>query len=209
MTEAAERSAAEAQLKLLQSQLEPHMLFNTLANLRVLIGTDPARAQAMLDRLIAFLRATLTASRSGSHALADEFERVGDYLALMAVRMGPRLRVQVDLPESLRQLPVPPLLLQPLVENCIRHALEPKVQGGRIDLSAARDGDVLLLRVRDTGIGLANVAPSNGTKFGLRQVRERLATLYGARASLTLEEAPGDEGGTLATVRLPLQQSPS
>ena len=88
---AAERSAAEAQLKLLQSQLEPHMLFNTLANLRVLIGTDPARAQAMLDRLIAFLRATLTASRSGSHALADEFDRLGDYLALMAVRMGPRL----------------------------------------------------------------------------------------------------------------------
>jgi len=209
LTQAAERSAAESQLKLLQSQLEPHMLFNTLANLRVLIGTDPARAQAMLDRLIAFLRATLAASRSGSHALADEFERIGDYLALMAVRMGPRLTVRVDLPESLRALPVPPLLLQPLVENSIRHALEPKVQGGRIDLSAARDGDALVLRVRDTGIGLANVPASNGTKFGLRQVRERLAALYGARASLTLEEAPGEEGGTLATVRLPLQQSPS
>jgi len=209
MTVAAERSAAEAQLKLLQSQLEPHMLFNTLANLRVLIGTDPARAQAMLDRLIAFLRATLSASRSGSHALADEFDRLGDYLALMAVRMGPRLSVHVELPDSLRALPVPPLLLQPLVENSIRHALEPKVQGGRIDLSARRDGDMLVLCVRDTGIGLAHVPPSNGTKFGLRQVRERLATLYGTRASLTLEEAPGAEGGTLATVRLPLQQSPA
>ena len=209
MTVAAERSAAEAQLKLLQSQLEPHMLFNTLANLRVLIGSDPARAQAMLDRLIAFLRATLSASRSGSHALADEFDRLGDYLALMAVRMGPRLSVHVELPDSLRALPVPPLLLQPLVENSIRHALEPKVQGGRIDLSARRDGDTLVLCVRDTGIGLAHVPPSNGTKFGLRQVRERLATLYGTRASLTLEEAPGAEGGTLATVRLPLQQSPA
>ncbi|HEX6240893.1 MAG TPA: histidine kinase, partial [Polyangiales bacterium] len=208
LTEAAERSAAESQLQLLQSQLEPHMLFNTLANLRVLIGTDPARAQAMLDRLIAFLRATLAASRSGAHALADEFAHLDDYLALMAVRMGPRLRVQVDLPESLRALPVPPLLLQPLVENAIRHALEPKVQGGLIDLSAAREGDTLVLRVRDTGIGLTHVPPSNGTRFGLRQVRERLATLYGTRASLTLEEAPGDEGGTLATVRLPLQQSP-
>jgi hypothetical protein len=206
-TEAAQRSAAESQLMLLQSQLEPHMLFNTLANLRVLIGSDPARAQAMLDRLIAFLRATLSASRSGSHALADEFARIGDYLALMAVRMGPRLNVRVDLPEGLRALPVPPLLLQPLVENCIQHALEPKVEGGRIDLSAARDGDTLVLRVRDTGIGLANVPPSNGTRFGLRQVRERLAALYGTRASLTLEEAPGDEGGTLATVQLPLQPS--
>jgi hypothetical protein len=209
MTQAAERSATESQLKLLQSQLEPHMLFNTLANLRVLIGTDPARAQAMLDRLIGFLRATLAASRSGSHALADEFQHIGDYLELMAVRMGPRLSVRVDLPESLRALPVPPLLLQPLVENSIRHALEPQVQGGRIDLSAAREADTLVLRVRDTGIGLANVPASNGTKFGLRQVRERLSALYGARASLTLEEAPGDEGGTLATVRLPLQQSAS
>ena len=115
----------------------------------------------------------------------------------MAVRMGPRLSVRVELPDALRALPVPPLLLQPLVENCIRHALEPKVQGGRIDLSAARDGDTLVLRVRDTGVGLAHVPASNGTEFGLRQVRERLAALYGARASLTLEEAPGDEGGTL------------
>jgi LytS/YehU family sensor histidine kinase len=98
-------------------------------------------------------------------------------------------------------------LLQPLVENSIRHALEPKVQGGRIDLSATCEADTLVLRVRDTGIGVANVPPSNGTKFGLRQVRERLATLYGSRASLSLEPAPGDEGGTLATVRLPLQQS--
>src|SRR5262249_19149067 len=98
LTEAAQRSAAEAQLKLLQSQLEPHMLFNTLANLRVLIGSDPERAQAMLDRLIAFLRATLAASRRGSHPLADEFARVDDYLALIAVRMGARLRVQLDLP---------------------------------------------------------------------------------------------------------------
>ena len=134
--EAAQRSAAEAQLKLLQSQLEPHMLFNTLANLRVLIGADPVRAQTMLDRLIAFLRATLAASRSGSHALADEFARIDDYLALMAVRMGARLAVRIELPAALRELPVPALLLQPLVENAIRHGLEPKVDGGRIEVRA-------------------------------------------------------------------------
>jgi LytS/YehU family sensor histidine kinase len=133
----------------LQSQLEPHMLFNTLANLRVLIGADSVRAQTMLDRLIAFLRATLAASRSGSHSLANEFARIEDYLALMAVRMGPRLAVRIELPDALRALPVPALLLQPLVENAIRHGLEPKVSGGRIEVSAHREADALVLDVRD------------------------------------------------------------
>ena len=100
LAEAAQRQAAEHQLRLLQSQLEPHMLFNTLANLRVLIGLDATRAQAMLDRLIAYLRATLQASRMAAHPLATEFERVDDYLALMAVRMGARLQVSLDLPDG-------------------------------------------------------------------------------------------------------------
>ena len=99
-----ERDAAEARLKLLEAQLEPHMLFNTLANLRVLIALDPTRAQAMLDHLIAYLRATLTASRATHHPLADEFDRLRDYLELMAVRMGPRLRYTLDLPDALRQV---------------------------------------------------------------------------------------------------------
>ncbi|HEU5294859.1 MAG TPA: histidine kinase [Burkholderiaceae bacterium] len=206
--EAAQRSAAEAQLKLLQSQLEPHMLFNTLANLRVLIGADPARAQTMLDRLIAFLRATLAASRSGTHKLADEFARIDDYLALMAVRMGPRLAVRIELPDALRDTPVPALLLQPLVENAIRHGLEPKVDGGRVEVSARREADALVLAVRDTGVGLADSAAEHDGRFGLRQVRERLATLHGARASLTLHAAPDTEGGTLAAVRLPLATAP-
>ncbi len=206
--EAAQRSAAEAQLKLLQSQLEPHMLFNTLANLRVLIGADPARAQTMLDRLIAFLRATLAASRSGSHSLADEFARIDDYLALMAVRMGARLAVRIDLPAALRELPVPALLLQPLVENAIRHGLEPKVDGGRIEVRARREGDALVLEVRDTGGGLSADHPDDSSRFGLRQVRERLAALYGGRASLTLQAAQDDQGGVLARLRLPLPDAP-
>jgi sensor histidine kinase YesM len=208
-TEAAQRSATEAQLKLLQSQLEPHMLFNTLANLRVLIGTDPARAQTMLDRLIAFLRATLAASRSGSHALTDEFARIDDYLALMAVRMGPRLDVRIELPAALRELQVPALLLQPLVENAIRHGLEPQVDGGRVEVSARRESDGLVLEVRDTGGGLSAGHPGDdGSRFGLRQVRERLAALYGERASLTLQAAGDDQGGVLARIRLPLPGAP-
>jgi signal transduction histidine kinase len=231
--EAAQRQAAEHQLRLLQSQLEPHMLFNTLANLRVLIALDASRAQDMLDHLIAYLRATLQASRAAEHPLATEFQRLADYLALMAVRMGPRLQVQLDLPEALRQVPVPPLLLQPLVENAIQHGLEPHVEGGRISVQAELQGAQLVLTVRDTGAGLpatrgdaAATAPARprssadaaadastdttrpaGTGFGLAQVRERLATLHGSRASLTLQPAGDTEGGTRATVRLPMPAS--
>jgi two-component sensor histidine kinase len=203
--EAARRAAVETQLKLLQSQLEPHMLFNTLANLRALIATEPARAQAMLDRLISFLRATLSASRSGEmHALAAEFERLDDYLALMAVRMGARLAVRLDLPEELRALAVPPLLLQPLVENAIRHGLEPKVDGGRIDVSARRVGGRLRLAVRDSGVGLRAGMARTDTPFGLQQVRERLAATFGGTARLTVE--PADGGGTVATIEWPLPE---
>jgi sensor histidine kinase YesM len=200
--EQAERLAAEQRLQLLASQLEPHMLFNTLANLRVLIGVDPPRAQAMLDRLIAFLRSTLSASRSTLHPLATEFERVGDYLALMGIRMGSRLQTQLLLPDALRDVGVPPLLLQPLMENSIKHGLEPKVAGGRIEVSARRDGEMLVLSVHDSGIGLGASGLPGDTHFGLQQVRERLRTLYGSRAALELQDAAG--GGTLAQIRLPL-----
>lgn len=204
-TQAAMRAAAENQLKLLESQLEPHMLFNTLANLRVLIGTDPPRAQHMLDRLIDFLRATLEASRQGTYPLSSEFARIGDYLELMQVRMGPRLAFRLDLPPGLVNLPVPPLLLQPLVENAIRHGLEPKVSGGRLMVSAAREGDMLTLTVRDTGVGLGPLPLQPGdASFGMRHVRERLATLYGGAASFELANATDEEGGTLAVVRLPV-----
>ncbi len=202
--QAAQRQAAENQLRLLQSQLEPHMLFNTLANLRVLIGLDPARAQAMLDHLIAFLRATLNASRNSLHPLSSEFTHLADYLALMAVRMGPRLAVQLNLPDELATVQVPPLLLQPLVENAIKHGLEPQVDGGRIDVTARHVGDRLHLAVRDTGAGLGGMPSAAGTSFGLEQVRARLATLYGTRATLTLQAATDAQGGTLAHIELPL-----
>ena len=199
--ERAQRQAAEQQLMLLESQLEPHMLFNTLANLRALIGVDADRAQAMLDRLIAFLRASLAGSRERFHPLADEFSRLADYLALMQIRMGPRLQMRFELPPEVAAALVPPLLLQPLVENSIKHGLEPKVAGGRIEVVARREGDVLVISVRDDGIGPGPETPGVAS-FGLAHVRERLATLYGARASFAFEPAGGGEG-TLASVRLP------
>ncbi|MDP1648689.1 MAG: histidine kinase [Rubrivivax sp.] len=211
--------ALENQLKLLQSQLEPHMLFNTLANLRVLIGIDPPKAQAMLDRLIGFLRATLAASRSETHPLADEFARVGDYLALMQVRMGARLQVSLNLPDELRDCAVPPLVLQPLAENAIKHGLEPRVEGGRICVRARRVGAELELSVRDTGVGLsrgslamespasAAVAGSAGAdagRYGTAHVRTRLQAMFGQRARFELQPAGDDEGGTLALIVLPV-----
>jgi two-component sensor histidine kinase len=182
----ARQHASEARLKLLETQLEPHMLFNTLANLRALIGTDPQRAQQMLDHMIAYLRATLNGSRSTTHTLQTEFDRLRDYLELMAVRMGPRLRYTLDLPADLAQQPVPTLLLQPLVENAIKHGLEPKLEGGSITVRARQQGGWMTLDVLDTGVG-----PPQGSAaldgFGLAQVRERLAAAYGHQSAIELE----------------------
>lgn len=203
-----QRQATEARLKLLETQLEPHMLFNTLANLRVLIQTDPPRAVAMLDRLNDYLRATLRGSRTdaaaGSHTLADECARLGDYLELMAVRMGPRLAFGFDLPADLQAHPVPPLLLQPLVENAIRHGLEPRVEGGRIDVTARREGQTLRIDISDTGVGMAPFAERTDTDggFGLAQVRERMASLPGGAGTVQLTSQPGQ--GTTVRLTLPL-----
>jgi hypothetical protein len=196
----AQRHADEARLKLLETQLEPHMLFNTLANLRALIAVDPARAQQMLDHIIAYLRATLDGSRAATHPLASEFDRLRDYLELMAIRMGPRLAYTLDLPAELADVPVPTLLLQPLVENSIQHGLEPKVEGGRIEVRARREGDRVLIEVRDSGVG-AGVGSSGGKGFGLVQIRDRLAALHGPRASLDFSS---DAAGAHARIALPL-----
>jgi two-component sensor histidine kinase len=197
----AHRHANDARLKLLEAQLEPHMLFNTLANLRALIGADPRQAQEMLDHMIAYLRATLSASRSTTHSLQAEFDRLRDYLELMAIRMGPRLQYSLELPPELAQVPVPALLLQPLVENSVQHGLEPKVEGGRVTVSARRENGQLILEVADTGVGPSGATP-DGKGFGMTQARERLATLHGGAAAIDFAPAPG--GGASTVLHLPL-----
>jgi signal transduction histidine kinase len=208
-----QQQATEARLRLLETQLEPHMLFNTLANLRALITVDPDKAVDMLDRLNGYLRATLRASRSSEaeqrpHTLQDEFDRLADYLELMAVRMGPRLRYTLSLPPALAAHPLPALLLQPLVENAIRHGLEPHVDGGEITVEAQSQGNELVLTVGDTGAGCLG-EPSSGAEssgFGLAQVRERLLTAFGPAPKgverLHWQSAP--QQGTHITLRLPL-----
>ncbi|MES2633562.1 MAG: histidine kinase [Pseudomonadota bacterium] len=200
----ARKHADEARLKMLETQLEPHMLFNTLANLRALISVDPERAQTMLDHMIAYLRATLDASRTTTHSLQSEFDRLRDYLELMAIRMGPRLTYDLQLPAELADQPVPALLLQPLVENSIKHGLEPKLEGGTITVTARRDGGDLVLEVHDTGAGSsptgsASVATKSG--YGMGNVRDRLRTLHGDRASLAFVASA--DAGARNVLRIP------
>ena len=152
------------------------------------------------------MRATLGASRSTEHPLQAEFDRLRDYLALMAVRMGPRLRYTLDLPDDLAQQPVPTLLLQPLVENSITHGLEPQVEGGHITVQARREGARLVLTVTDSGVGLDMPTTHAGGGFGLAQVRERLATAYGTQG--TIELIAGSAVGTCARVIFPLKNAP-
>lgn len=204
-TEAAQRQAVETQLQLLRAQLDPHMMFNTLANLHALIDADPPRAQAMLEHLITFLRATLQGSRALSHPLRDEFARLQDYLALMQIRMGPRLQIDVDLPPQFASIHVPTLLLQPLVENAIKHGLESSRGKGQLTVRARQQDQHLLLDVINTGRTLSEEdAASSGPGFGLQSVRERLRSAYGQDISLEMVPGPGGEG-TRVTVRMPLQ----
>jgi hypothetical protein len=200
---AIEKQAMQAQLQLLQAQIEPHMLFNTLANLQGLIAIDPPRAQHMLEQLILYLRATLSSSRAEKTTLANEFSLTEAYLGLMSLRMGPRLSYALQLPDTLRHMPVPPMLLQPLVENAIKHGLEPKIGSGHLEVRAVQEADLLKLIVADTGLGLeASPAKHSGTQVGLANVRERMQALYGQRASLSL--LPNTPSGVIAQLAIPL-----
>ncbi len=196
------RQALQAQLQLLQAQIEPHMLFNTLANLQGLIGLDPARAQQMLDQLIVYLRATLSSSRVEVTTLAQEFALMDAYLGLMSVRMGERLAFTLDLPAELRGAHIPPMLLQPLIENAITHGLEPKIEGGRIVVSAAARDGKLHVSVRDDGLGLGAPSAKSGTHLGVANTRSRLNAIHGEQASLSLSANP--DGGAHAELTLPL-----
>jgi anti-sigma regulatory factor (Ser/Thr protein kinase) len=201
-----ERQALQAQLRVLQAQIEPHMLFNTLANLQGLIAIDPLQAGKMLDQLIQYLRATLSVSRAETTTLEQEFSALEAYLGLMAVRMGARLAYRCSLPDELRAARLPTMLLQPLVENAIVHGLEPKVDGGMVNLEAARRGDLLEITVRDTGLGLDRPAlpqGHGGGGVGLSTTRERLQVLYGERAGVDLLPSPPQ--GALVRLTLPLE----
>ena len=198
---AAEREATLARMQLLVAQVEPHFLYNTLAHVVSLVDTEPPVAKRMLDRLIVLLRATASAA-GGTSTLGAQAELLRAYLELIALRMGPRLAWAIDIPGELAGLPLPPMLLQPVVENAIKHGLEPKIEGGRVDVSARREGDRLLLVVTDSGLGVPAMRDPSSTGLGLPNLRARLAALYGNAAALTLaDHAPT---GTRVTIAIPV-----
>jgi len=201
----AARMLAEAQLRALQAQIEPHFLYNTLANVVSLIDSQPLHAKRMLERFIDYLRASLAASRADSATLGAELELACAYLDVLGVRMGERLRWRIEADDAARALPIAPMLIQPLVENAVMHGLEPKVDGGAIVLHAAVVDDVLRVEVRDSGRGLVAAPPRPGGGVGLSNLRARVRQLHGPGARLELLDNPG--GGVVARLILPLLQN--
>ena len=196
-----ERQAVTARLQALQAQIEPHFLFNTLANVVSLIDSDPVRGRGMLMQLIDLLRSSLAASRGQQGTLGQELALLTPYLEILKVRMGSRLDYSIDVAADLHGASLPPLTLQPLVENAVRHGLEPKVTGGRVQVSARVHDGELCIEVADDGVGFS---PQAGSGVGLANVRERLRSQYGPAARFTVEEA---SPGTRVRLSLPLQQS--
>ena len=194
------REETEQQLQLLQAQIEPHFLFNTLANLRRLYRMQPDAGAQMFARLQHYLQSALPQLRRRHAPLGDELTLLHAYLDLFQVRMGERLRYAVDVPTALRECDFPPVLLLTLVENALKHGLDPKPGGGRVDIRAHLEGNQLCVEVADDGVGFGG-ASTGGTGVGLVNVRRRLATLYGARAGFELVAQAG--GGVVARVRLP------
>jgi signal transduction histidine kinase len=179
--------ANEAQLRLLQGQIEPHFLFNTLANIESLMDSDPACARAMLEAFTDYLRAGLSQMRLGDTTLGAELEMGQRYLELMRIRMGQRLDFHIEADADVRAIALPALLLQPLVENAIQHGLEPKLEGGQVRVTARAEGGQLRLQVRDNGLGSAAARqPRRGNGVATANLRGRLQARYGNAASLNL-----------------------
>ncbi len=199
-----QRQVTEAQLRLLQAQIEPHFLFNTLANVQGLMDYEPAQARRMLDAFTDYLRASLQQMRAEDVSLGQELALVQSYLTVMQCRMGTRLQTRIEVPDELHAARIPPLLLQPLVENALHHGLEPQVRGGTVLLRARPQGAGFVLEIEDNGVGLAHSLrhPRRGNGVALKNIRDRLLAAYGPRAQLQIEAAASGRG-TCVRLSLP------
>lgn len=199
-----EKQLMQAQMRMLQAQIEPHFLFNTLATIQSLIGRSPEKANLMMDNFIAYLRQSLAASRAQEGTVKQEFDLLRHYLELLKIRMGDRLQFELAVAEELGSAPLAPMLLQPIVENAIKHGLEPKVDGGTVRVSATRVGEQMVLSVADNGLGFSEHADSSGEGVGLANLRDRLTVLYDGQATLTVADM---NPGTEITISVPLSRS--
>jgi len=197
-----EKSTLEARAQVLRAQFEPHFLFNTLATIRRLFRTEPARGRGLLEGFLHYLQATLPRMRQGETTLGQEVDLASAYLHILEARMGERLAVRIDVPHDLRATPFPPLMLSTLVENAIKHGIAPKPEGGEVSISAAADGEALAVVVSDTGVG---IRASSGTGLGLANAHARLDALYGTRAHLALDA--NEPTGIRAVIRIPRHRS--
>ena len=204
-TEQLERTVLEARMEALQAQIEPHFLFNTLASIDQLILTDPPRASKMQQSLIRYLRSAMPQMRDGGRpSLGQQINLSTAFLEIMAVRMEDRLEPVVNVPEGLKSAVFPSMMLQTLVENAIKHGLEPKAAGGRLTISAEIADGQLAVHVEDNGMGFM---PKADDGVGLANIRERLKSLYGGRAELIISVPPA--GGTCATIKVPYEVAPA
>jgi LytS/YehU family sensor histidine kinase len=204
-TEQLERTVLEARMEALQAQIEPHFLFNTLASIDQLIQTDPPRASKMQQSLIRYLRSAMPQMREGRRpTLGQQVNLCSAFLEIMAVRMEGRLQPVVSVPEGLKSAVFPSMMLQTLVENAIKHGLEPKAEGGRLEIGAEIVDGQLAVHVLDTGMGFLPQAEGG---VGLANIRERLKSLYDGRAELIISVPPA--GGTCATIKLPYEIAPT
>ena len=204
-TEQLERTVLEARMEALQAQIEPHFLFNTLASIDQLIQTDPPRASKMQQSLIRYLRSAMPQMREGSRpTLGQQVNLCSAFLEIMSVRMEGRLQPVVSVPEGLKSAVFPSMMLQTLVENAIKHGLEPKAEGGRIEIGAEIVDGQLAVHVLDNGVGFM---PKAEAGVGLANVRERLKALYDGRAELIISVPPA--GGTCATIKVPYEIAPA
>ena len=197
------KALAEAELRVLQAQVEPHFLFNTLANVISLIRTEPDRAARLLERLTSLLRASLSRTRRIDGTLGDELAVVRAYLEIQALRMGGRMTYGVEVDPGLEAVRMPPLLVQPLVENAVLHGIEPSASGGRVQVCAEWSEGAVRIRVTDDGAGVHPDAAGHG--IGIANVRERLRASFGTNGTLALFETPG--GGVSAVLRIPVTRA--
>ena len=202
-----DRALALAKLGLLQAQIEPHFLYNTLGSAKYLVRSDAIKAEAMLDNLITYLRHSLPRTEDARSTLGDELHRATAYLDILRIRMGERLSAHIDVPDRCRAMPFPAMMLQTLVENAIKHGLEPKSGGGNIWILASTTTTHLCVTVADDGRGLnseqTKTMKSQGSGIGLNNVRERLQLAYGGEAAF--EMVANFPSGVAATIRLPIR----
>ncbi|EGU46968.1 autolysin sensor kinase, partial [Vibrio ichthyoenteri ATCC 700023] len=197
-----EKALILSQLMQMQSQIEPHFLFNTLANISALMTQDVDKSRMMLEKLTELLRTTLANSRLSQTTVDDEIRQLSAYLAIQKIRLDERLKFDISVDDKLTYVPLPPMLIQPLVENAIKHGIEPKKAGGTINISFSEHQEKLKIQVKDNGIGLSDSAITKGHGVALNNIKQRVKGLYAQQGHVDITQP--ENGGFCVTISIPI-----